>query len=593
MLSIQRLVGSSRAVLSFECPSIRHIEVYGMVNGKQVFKGTSSAQARWVLTKPQTSSDAVSGTISSANNTANQRKIKQPQVPQDIGHGADGIYVNGNDDVVVYETNGLTVTSPLKRKSMAAFYKNANNIEEWCKRKIFNLQATYDVPHDKRDSLFLPHHIEFFSKKIYPRISKTCGLSTTKNNRKWRDTFLFYMQRKGEYSPWDSLTIIAEYIVNQGGTRDLQYIEKQSYARLEAKKRLSKKEHDALFAKMTRNRRVNEAKTTYYTDNLIEIHPPNYRDNTKIGDAYWCSKPKLNIVYKTSQEERDTLITKEYLAPIVYEILDKHCKIPDYLDLYFYPQDQDSYWDQVRYTFCKSNNPASLNCSAAYVKEKSRTAGALQIAVVNREYRKNPHKMWQCEKGVFCELPGGAYLNAIYNNDLQTVQKLDKRATKEMKSSARQFDTNTGLEMIGIRFADYIEDITVSTLVANLYTYQYQYNSRACLGSNAQSRTFSFTTPKYRYENLYGMDVGSVGGDTISATYVVNPEFVPLVNKLGSHFGSVMDGMSAKALKFRGINATLKGAKQLQKKYSCDSPEIKQFERNLIDISSKLIRNTL
>ncbi len=500
--------------------------------------------------------------------------------------GQNSLYINNSGEVVVYESANLTVTSPLKWKGKTVKFKNSNNLEEWCQRKTFNLHATYDVNHVGRGEIFQPYYEEYFENEIYPRLDKTCKLSKRKGIS---DTFILYMFKKGDVGYWDYLQLRARHKFNPtNGIREseLQFLEMEKYRLGEAKKKLAQEEYTALSEEMRRNRRINAPETEIFSNDLIQIYPPNYREEISVGDKFWCKNPQLNVVAKIPLKKLHTYITDEYLSQIAPEILTQQCTSPSSLQLYFYQENSHHYWEQAYYSVKKRANLEGEKIEYALANQWI-SDGPLKQMTQIAEYRKNPYIMWQCEEGMFCDLPGGAYLNAIYHNDSKAIQKLEERSYREMKSAARQFDINSGLELIGIRFADHIEKTSLLQLVANMYMYQYQYNYSSCLTANAQSRTFSYTTPKFDYTNLYGMDMGSVGGDRINATYTVNPEFISLLERLGSHFGSQLQEMGANFHKIRGMEITLSDTKRLQQNYKCDGPEVKQFETNLIDLTKK------
>ncbi len=48
--------------------------------------------------------------------------------------------------------------------------------------------------------------------------------------------------------------------------------------------------------------------------------------------------------------------------------------------------------------------------------------------------------------------------------------------------------------------------------------------------------------------------------------------------------------MELQAARWKGVGILLKGIDMLQRKYKCESPEVKQFERNLISLTTRYLK---
>ncbi len=171
------------------------------------------------------------------------------------------------------------------------------------------------------------------------------------------------------------------------------------------------------------------------------------------------------------------------------------------------------------------------------------------------------------KKGPFYSLPGGEFLDAIYRNDKEEIEDGSLYSWDEIPPS-----------------------VSMVIFVANKYMYAYQFNWNKCCtppkNSDKISKTFSVTIQEKKYENLYGMDMGSVPGWTSSAHYIVPKEFSFLLDKLGHNMGSDVMELAARRFKWGSVLEVFKGIDQLQKDYDCDSIEIKQFEKNLISLTT-------
>ena len=177
------------------------------------------------------------------------------------------------------------------------------------------------------------------------------------------------------------------------------------------------------------------------------------------------------------------------------------------------------------------------------------------------------------KKGPFYSLPGGKFLDAIYRNDKEEIEDGSLYSWDEIPPS-----------------------VSMVIFVANKYMYAYQFNwNKCCLPPKNRdkiSKTFSVTIQEKKYENLYGMDMGSVPGWTSSAHYIVPKEFSFLLDKLGHNMGSDVMELAARRFKWGSVLEVFKGIDQLQKDYDCDSIEIKQFEKNLISLATGSINES-
>ncbi|MDY6880199.1 MAG: tetratricopeptide repeat protein, partial [Thermodesulfobacteriota bacterium] len=169
------------------------------------------------------------------------------------------------------------------------------------------------------------------------------------------------------------------------------------------------------------------------------------------------------------------------------------------------------------------------------------------------------------EKGPFYNLPGGKLIDAIYRNDMKTVKEVE--ITSGLKS------LNSGSSLLN--------------LVANKYMYAFNQNWPYCHQREKRRRRFSVTIKEKKYENIYGMDMGSIPSWTSSATYVVPKEFYYLLERLGSNMGSDHMEMAAKYFRLRKVIKIFDGIDILQQTNKCDSPDIKQFEKNLISLTTR------
>lgn len=302
-----------------------------------------------------------------------------------------------------------------------------------------------------------------------------------------------------------------------------------------------------------------------YNDNLVKIYPYGY--SLEGNDI---SKYKLKVVYNCSHEERwQKMDKRDFIMSTLLPLFPiKNAYVTPVLTAIYYKEGEKEYWDWETYRYdvkhadytIKSTGLGPELCKRAKDAEKQAQKKVAAQEVIF---------FGEC-KGTFCNLPGGKYLNAIYRNDHDLIASLDKRYAGAF---GRSF----------------------LICISNQYMYnygKYRINDEdKCLTPQAISKTFSYTTPVTKYSNMYGMDMGSTGGVTTSATYTVNPEFYPLLSQVGDHKGGDWELFTAKGAHNRGMEITLKGAKKLQGTFKCNSREIKQFEKNLISLTTRYLEN--
>ena len=131
-------------------------------------------------------------------------------------------------------------------------------------------------------------------------------------------------------------------------------------------------------------------------------------------------------------------------------------------------------------------------------------------------------------------------------------------------------------------FSDMIEaDNGLIVGAANKYMYAYAAWGAQCLKSGAKTRTFVHTTPGTEIVNFDG-STDYEPGKTYEAEYTTNPEFFPLLERVGSHYGA-QDSTSPLLNKAQRL--VLQGLVKMKNNYDCTSPEVARFERNLIALA--------
>jgi peptidylprolyl isomerase len=340
-----------------------------------------------------------------------------------------------------------------------------------------------------------------------------------------------------------------------------------------------------------------------FNNGSIAIYPESRHPRSQIRD--WCGSRtngnplgKLEVVYDGAHSRRDTHFPQGYEAFVdtaVRSVLKQHCSDtnPANVELYFYRRGEMEYLDKIRFQLRDGRGTNSV----ARISESMNTAHPAN----KRRVAKN--ELGSCSGKPFCDLTGGIYLNAIYENNEALIISLDQKIMDELQSgydvkgvqdfvaaiSGNFSEDNSNVD-IGLKDKSLLKEI--STKYMALYGHSPSHNSAdgACLQADSVSITRKYTTDVIRFENAYGIDQGAVGGDTFFTVYTINKEFEPLCNKIcgamgegGSYILELAQESYKASLVFSGIGQVLYEA-------DCNSPEVKQFERNLISLTERSLQ---
>jgi len=313
----------------------------------------------------------------------------------------------------------------------------------------------------------------------------------------------------------------------------------------------------------------------YVSRNLVIS--PDYRGETlQQPKQEWCANDtpkrghKFNAKYDVSHKSRSRLFDHDYEKFIETKLLPaivKFCgRKTTYIQIRMYKKGENKTWDIIIF----------------HLKNGKVVKSYQQPKALLSQYKKpgpNPDELQSLKKqgiwgyvcdGPFCELPGGFYLNAIYNNDIFMLGFLDK-----------------GIDRITDNKAPLIIGLT------DVYMHDYKYyRTGNCLKKNSKSKTYTFKTKPTQWQTLSGMYAGTTPGISKAAVYNVNADFYPLVLKIGnSRGGSGWKGAYGMYKRLEAASLTLDGLVGLRRRYHCDSPEVKQFERNLINLAERYLKD--
>lgn len=214
--------------------------------------------------------------------------------------------------------------------------------------------------------------------------------------------------------------------------------------------------------------------------------------------------------------------------------------------------------------------------------------------------------------GPFDSIEGGSFFNALYKGDAASIRRQNADYSQLKILQYKQFmgashPTDDYVDML-------YKHVRLLDSVKAIYLFQYQGKYARCLREDAVKFKLVETVPDVVYENLLGIEVARHYGSTTTTFYKVNKDFQATFRRIGKTkpenlsmaFVDLLIGggginipaelanadpmfnQMAKLLKGKGPrdlrNQLATGTKQMMKNFSCDSPEIKQLEKNMLKI---------
>lgn len=173
--------------------------------------------------------------------------------------------------------------------------------------------------------------------------------------------------------------------------------------------------------------------------------------------------------------------------------------------------------------------------------------------------------------GMFCDLPAGDYFNAIYQGDAELFFSTDE---KYMETARKH-----------LVYAD-MSKISTLRMTVKKYIYDYGDVNRKCLRndhivsniSGKDSDTYD-TRTTIGARGRIGVENVRKPGNSYAFSVRFNKEFTDACSMFcDGQFNSSIDS---------NLQTIVTGLKQLMTTHSCDSPEVKQFERNLLELFRK------
>jgi hypothetical protein len=273
------------------------------------------------------------------------------------------------------------------------------------------------------------------------------------------------------------------------------------------------------------------------------------------------------------------------IGPLLRRVAHEHCAEPLTATLANYSLGADEAWDRMTFQF-RPIQPSALGGDENYLQvlDHFYGAGAEAHAALVDANLLGP----ACEAEPFCHLAGGRYLNAIYRGDLDAIRQMDhiyaESATLSQSLSFSEAGRNDRVTQVVAGVLNMTESQLLSE-AANKYLHAYAAWGENCLDPGSKPYTFEHTDTVIVETDAFGVVTRS-GGTHYEATYTLNPEFFPLRDRIGSYYGAADSddpfNRPGKALVFSGIV-------EMKREYDCRSPEVKQFERQLLALTNRVL----
>lgn len=482
------------------------------------------------------------------------------------------------EPTVLYEQDGIAVK-----------VSKAWQIEKWCKKEGMHTQSvnvTYNVPHTERERLIGPSYEEFVRKIVYPSIIKKCGQIDLPK------LTLSLLKAGEEDSSWDHMVFT---ISGDGRTVVKTYYS----ASKEAEDSMTLEQIAALLPDQLGEPRQFTGKELY-SDGKITIYA---------REDIWCSSwgksgkiehpsktSGIDVVFPVPVAELQDWLSEQYgdFPAKVIKPLTKKAQCHSQPRAYFYRPGDSEYSELVSYGAVREGK-----YDAPVFKVVSRHTGPTKEAILaeiqkKREALREKLGAWggTCT-GPFCNLNGGAYLHAIYANDVAAIKRMDKLVNVRLQQMVDNVLGTGEMAQLMEKLRDKkAPDVKMSLLpiLADNYFYAFQGIFSHQCNAREVSKVYEWTNTTYD-TYLGGTYTGQAGGEKVTATYVLRTEFVPLCDKVCNHMGGKAGRQSLRQINHRPSLLTLSGLDDMEDNYNCSDVAVRQFERNLISLTESYLDN--
>ncbi|WP_342805605.1 hypothetical protein [Alteromonas sp. M12] len=469
-------------------------------------------------------------------------------------------------------------------------YDNGS-LSGWCKLenkgsfpKTIPLRVEHKLSPKQRAQLFKPNLEQFVLQQVIPAIEKTCsgaaGFRTNYNIRlsmqDWSDSYGYYDFDNFVFRYRDGIITRTQYNPSSA-----------------ARTALGEDGIDAL----TPPKQLDRVDKVLGQIGPFSLYPRNdpfcYGSIAHVDAEFDSTIDERDEWVKANYKGNDKIGFEGFVSEEVLPRVREHCKRFMAIELHFYERGSVNRWESMRFNL---SYQGSVSIAQHNMSEKAKSYARLKI---------NQRVFGTCDSSPYCSMLGGVYLDAIYRYDIQTIAKINQQLEAEYAKKAGTADLKRFFDLAAEAGLKGAKNTDVSLQFPSLLISKYIYDfsrfavSKAKLTGNRQDACFRegtkvvdtrTTTRVIDYQDQMGNYAGSAGGIRIGKVYRVNPEFQTLCERFcGPASGEFADFLDS-FLTLEKSGHILAGLEHGIKTLDCQSPEVLQFEKNLIKLTNSVIQ---
>jgi len=200
--------------------------------------------------------------------------------------------------------------------------------------------------------------------------------------------------------------------------------------------------------------------------------------------------------------------------------------------------------------------------------------------------RAQSNPVFETVSGPFNGIDGANFLNAIYLGDYASMERQTTAYQRLRVKQRSDFMGGQPHWTDGIQNAA-IQSVRLISTVHAIYLFNYQTYYASCLADDAVEFIVTETTPDIVTSNILGVEVSRAYGSVNQTAYKINPEFTSIFRRVGKTKPEGAMASLADMLLSGGKpdlrRQLIAGVRQMMQKFDCDSTEIQQFERNMLN----------
>ena len=504
------------------------------------------------------------------------------------------------------ETRERAIESPIYQTDNLYIAPDSNaSTTRWCKQDrsrrygatqpgVYGFVVRYSVAHDQRDALFAPDYEQFVLDEIVSAIESAC-----RDIADIPEVYTIHLQMSNEQKGGrDVVRDMYEFRFQAGRVFTTSYAPG-------AEMIAGKTTEEIQTMRNVVPKRLDRLDAVVGQIGPFTLYPHAYPLCTRGG-------VEVDAVFSIPAEERDDWIESKYGNTInngfdlffqedVLPALQKACRGFGQVRVYFYEEGAIERWDSMTFEVKAPGYLQSPTYNGLIIAQDfSERARLFRTAELSNEL------FGECNDGPFCDKLGGVYLDAIYRNDVATVRRINAELDAEYQSRSAVQQVAKLLQILSDAGVDSVDGLSSELQfliwVSGKYMYDFSrlatthqpgdgLGSAACFRPGAKEIDTRAVSDVVHYEDQRGIYQGSVGGIEIGKVYSINPEFLPLANKIASAGSGGMGDFLASEFDLKKSRAILGGLERMISEHPCQSPEIRQFERNLISLTERYLSN--